>query len=605
MDRSRSPARPHLWLVLSLVGGSATVSLADPPAATETLPLPVVRGGVRETIPLPKPRLAAAQPRTEVPQGAGNLPAALPDSPKPPNTAGSAPRGTADLPTTIPSEGVVRINALIPPAPTLLDPTARPIDLTTALQLAGVQNPQLMIARQRVVESAALRQLAAAQFLPSINLGTNYDGHTGVLQQSNGNVLSVNRNAVFVGAGSNAVAAGTVNIPGVVLAGNVAVTVYGYLASIQFVSTQREFASLAVRNQAFLKTTEAFSELLRAEGRRAIANQVRHEARIVAQQTAAYAASGQGRKADADRAATELARRESDVQATEAEVLVASARLAEVINIDPSVRLHPTDAWVVPQPIVPDPIPVYELIALGLLQRPELAERRAAIRVALLTLEGANALPFSPTLLLGYSGGGFGGGSNLVRPIFGGFGGRQDVDVYTYWTLQNMGVGNLSLINLARSRLRLVEYEQIAVLDRVRAEVAEAYARTHARYAQIATAEAGVKSGLNGFREDLDRILGEVAPAIEVVDNLRQLATARNEYLDAIVDYNKAQFELYVALGQPPANALAHPVPTEGVGPTVVPARAPAPGGARAPSPSPAVTAARAPAAAVPTGVGR
>src|SRR4051794_18104027 len=61
--------------------------------------------------------------------------------------------------------------------PTVLDPNVRPIDLNSALKLAGVQNPQLMIARQRVVEAAALRQLAAVQFLPSLNFGTNYDNH--------------------------------------------------------------------------------------------------------------------------------------------------------------------------------------------------------------------------------------------------------------------------------------------------------------------------------------------------------------------------------------------------------------------------------------------
>ena len=32
-------------------------------------------------------------------------------------------------------------------------------------------------------------------------------------------------------------------------------------------------------------------------------------------------------------------------------------------------------------------------------------------------------------------------------------------------------------------------------------------------------------------------------------------------YLNAIVDYNQAQLELYVALGQPPADVLARPVP--------------------------------------------
>lgn len=448
----------------------------------------------------------------------------------------------------------------------ILDPSIRPIDLNTSLRLAGVQNPQLMIARQRVVEAAALRQLAAAQILPSLNLGMNYDSHTGPLQQSNGNILSVNRSAMYVGAGSGAIAASTVNVPGVLLEGNVAVGVYNYLTSRQVVAA-RQFATEAIRNQTFLQTTLAYSELLRSEGRRAVAIQVRDEAKLVAQLTAAYANAGQGRDADAHRALTELEARETDIQGAEGAMLVSSARLCYVLNLDPSVRLHPTDAWVVPHPVVPDPIPVSQLIALGLLQRPELKERRAVIREAFLALEGAKVLPFSPTILIGYSSGGFGGGSNLVRPVVGGFGGRSDFDVMAYWTLQNLGVGNLSLINLAKARLGVTKYQEIAVLDMVRAEVAEAYAKTHARFVQIGTSERAVQSGTRGFREDLIRIENSVAPAIETLDSLRLLARARYAYLDSIVDYDRAQFELYVALGQPPADALAHPVPTEGVTP--------------------------------------
>jgi outer membrane protein TolC len=482
-------------------------------------------------------------------------------------------------------------DARAPFPPTLLAPEFRPIDLNTALRLAGVQNPQLIIARQRVVEAAALRQLAAVQILPSINYGMNYDSHTGPLQQSNGNILSVNRSALYVGAGSGAVAAGTVSIPGVVLEGNVAVGIFTYLTSRQVVA-QRQFTSEAVRNQTFLQTTLAYSELLRAEGRRAIALQVRDEAKRVADLTAAYAKAGQGREADAHRALTELEARESDVQAAEGAVLTASARLCNVLNLDPSIRLHPTDSFVVPHPIVPDPTPVSELIALALLQRPELRERRAVIREAFLALEGAKVLPFSPTILIGYSSGGFGGGSNLVRPIFGGFGGRSDFDVMAYWTLQNLGVGNLSLINLTEARLGVTRYQEIAVLDQVRAEVAEAYAKTHARFARIGTSERAVLSGTRGFREDLLRIENTVAPAIETVDSLRLLAQARYSYLDSIVDYDRAQFELFVALGQPPADALAHPVPTTGVTPPgeplTVPGNRPTPPAPRRPaSPEP------------------
>src|SRR5207302_11234186 len=47
----------------------------------------------------------------------------------------------------------------------------------------------------------------------------------------------------------------------------VAVGVYGYLTTLQVVR-QREFANWAIRNQAFLRATLAYSELLRIRQRR-------------------------------------------------------------------------------------------------------------------------------------------------------------------------------------------------------------------------------------------------------------------------------------------------------------------------------------------------
>lgn len=500
----------------------------------------------------------------------------------PPLAAPSAPDGER----AVPRDAAATLGSF----PSILPAEARPIDLNTALRLAGAENPELNLARQRVVEAAALRMLAAAQFLPTLNAGANFNSHTGTLQQSNGNILSVNRSSVYVGSGANAVAAGTVNVPGVVLSGNVAQGVFGYLITRQVVA-QREAASFAVRNQVFLRVTLAYSELIRAEGRRAIALQARDEAREVARLTADYAATGEGRQADADRAATELALREAQVLTAEGDILVASAELCRATNLDPSTRLHPTDSYAVPMPIVPDPQPLCELIALGLLRRPELAERRAAIREALLSLQGSKVLPFSPTVLVGFSAGGLGGGSNLVRPVFGSLSGRTDFDAIGYWTIRNLGVGNLALIKVADARLKVTKFQEVAVLNMVRAEVASAHARTHARYARIAATEAAVRASLAGFRADYDltrqRGTRTVLP-IELLNNFRLLNDSRREYLDAIVDYNRAQFELYVALGQPPADSLARPVPTEGLAPSEIPGTAGNPAPTPAPTPTPA-----------------
>ena len=487
------------------------------------------------------------------------------------------PVAVAEPPLTIleppaPSAFAVPEPPVTPPlvAPdTLLTQQVQPIDLEASLRLAGVQNPGLLLARQLVVEAVAIRQFAAAQIIPTLNGGASYNAHTGNLQQSSGNILSVNRSAVYVGSGAFAVAAGTVSIPGIRLAGNVAEGLYRYLATRQVVR-QREFNNAAATNNTLLRVATEYCELIRAEAKRAIAEQIRDQADEVARITATYARTGEGRLADSDRARTELKRAQASIRQAEGEILIASARLCRSLNLDPSIRLHPTDAYAVPISIIPDPIPLCELITIAVLKRPELGERKAAVREALLLLDGAKALPYSPTILLGFSGAGFGGGSNLVRPNFGNFGDRADFDAVAYWTLQNFGLGNLALIRIARANSNANKFREIAVFDMVRDEVAEAHARTHARFAQIADFEEAVRSATEGFQLDLERIKqgvpgrGENPRPIEVLDSLNLLRQSKNDYLDAIVDYNVAHFQLYVALGQPPAANLARAVPPEG-----------------------------------------
>jgi outer membrane protein TolC len=468
--------------------------------------------------------------------------------------------------------------------PTILPPeTARgldeqPIDLPTALRLAHVDNPEIRLARERVREAVAQRQFAAAQFLPTLNVGTNFNHHLGALQQSTGQILTVNRDSLYLGLGAGAVGAGTVNIPGIVFSANVSEVWHNALISRQVVR-QRAFDSDAVRNDMLLRVASAYLELLRAAGRQAIAQQVRDDAREVARVTREFAKAGKGRQADADRAATELEQRNSDLVQAGSDLAIAAARLGQLLGLDPSVRLVPMERQVVPSSLVPEPIPLAELLAIAVTQRPELRERQAAIRVALLQLRHAKLLPFSPQILLGYSSGAFGGGSDLAsagitqangsilqQSRFGNVNSREDFDVVLYWSLRNLGAGNVALIRAAQSQHRQSELRALETLDRVRAEVANAQVRALARFAQIELNEKAIKSSQTAFKEDMDRARNGVGLPIEVLDSLRLSGRSRFAYLDAIVDYNRAQFELYVALGQPPANTLARPVPVTAPG---------------------------------------
>ena len=476
---------------------------------------------------------------------AGAAPGQGPPAPKPPLTAKAA--------------------APEPPPGTILASGECPIDLGSALQLAGAANPELLLARERVLEVTATRQLAAAQLLPNLNVGSSFDLHRGVLQQSGGNVLSVSRDAVYVGLGASAVGAGTVTVPGLNYNLNVGVAWYGFLASRQRVQTANALAE-AARNDVLLRVSLAYLELLRGDARRAIAATNRAESAEVARLTAVFAAGGQGKKSDADRAAVELRRRDAELTQAEADTLVASARLCQLLSFDPSTRLKPIDGWAVPSAVVPDALPLPELLAIALLSRPELAARRSEVRRALYELSLAKVLPFSPTVILGFSAGGFGGGSNLVAdagtaPRFGDLDGRTDFDAAVFLTFRNLGVGNVALTRVADSRVKQLRFRELETLNGVRAEVAEAHARVAARALQIDAAEAAVRASGDAYREDLTRIRGGQGLPLEVVDSLRLLTRSRYDYLDGIVDYNRAQVQLWVALGRPPAGVLVRPVP--------------------------------------------
>ena len=245
---------------------------------------------------------------------------------------------------------------------------------------------------------------------------------------------------------------------------SVSESIFNFLAARQR-SEQSRFANQAIENEVLLKVAVAYTDLLQARGGLSLAVLTRNDAREVARLTANYAITGDGRQSDADRATTELRRREEDVVSARAEVGQASRRLAELLNLNVTTPFRPVESQVVPQAIVPQRIPLSELVAIAMLDRPELKARQAAIQAALLELNSAKLLPFSPQVMLGFSGGVFGGGSNLVasstppvvglpanQPSFGDFKDRTAIDAILYWSVRNLGFGNKALIDIARSR---------------------------------------------------------------------------------------------------------------------------------------------------------
>ena len=129
-----------------------------------------------------------------------------------------------------------------------------------------------------------------------------------------------------------------------------------------------------------------------------------------------FASTGAGKKSDADRALAEWKLHRVRVLRAEEQLAVSAARLANRLNLDPSVRLRPIGGPLVPLNLIALDTETRDLIDYALRRRPEMPARAAAIAAADYHRSQEVARPLLPTVWLGFSGGLFGGGSNIIPP---------------------------------------------------------------------------------------------------------------------------------------------------------------------------------------------
>ncbi|HJZ54251.1 MAG TPA: TolC family protein [Gemmataceae bacterium] len=427
------------------------------------------------------------------------------------------------------------------------------IDLEVALRLAGVDNPTINLAREQVREALAGQLAARALLLPSVNVGGNFYLHRGTLQASSGLMRSVDRQGLYLGFGSRAVGSGTVAFPGVWLFAHLGDAVYDPLAARQRVAASRSEAQ-AVQNAVLLDVASVYLELAGAEARLDILRRGETELAEVVRLTAAHAKAGQGRQSDANRAAAnaELLRRE--VRRAEEEVAVASARLCRLLNLDPSVRLRSPGGPVRPVRLIPEDTDPESLVALAVRSRPEVFARSAEVLEAQTRARQEQVRPWVPLVSVGYSGGLFGGGSNLVTSDFGPLAGRSDFDVLAVWNVQNLGLGNRALVRRADAGVGQAVAGYDLAVNQVRREVAEALADAQAAARQIEVAGVALSAAEEGFKLEMQRISDPaLGRPIETLDSFRQLFDARQELVRAVVAFDVAQFRLFVAVGSNPS----------------------------------------------------
>jgi outer membrane protein TolC len=485
---------------------------------------------------------------------------------------------TYQVERTLPSPAAGMATPALPPPEQV-----QSISLAAALAQAGVANPVIAIAQQAVRVSQAQLLQARALLIPDVNVGTSYDLHNGPLQGSIGIIRKTDRQSVYYGMGAYAVAPGTVSIPGLWIDVPLTDALFEPLVARNVVANRRA-AAQATNNQVLLEVATAYLALLGAEGRLAVIRQSEADFREVVRLTAAWAKPAVSliRDADARRAEADLKQLQLEEMKAQEDVAVAAADLSRLLNLDPSVRLQTGDVPIQVVQFVDPNEPLPRLLEIAARYRPELLAAAANIRANQVRVRQETVRPLIPLLWAGFSAGDFGGGAVAIEnppgvppsglfdgigqpngrttPKFGNISSRVDVDVMAIWTMQNFGLGNLALVRQRRAQLGQAEAQRLAVLNQVALEVSEAYNRSAESFRSILVERRNVQEATEGFQRDLKSIISggpRVARPIEVLDNTERLAKARQDLLAALINFDRAQFQLFVALGQPPNLVVA------------------------------------------------
>ena len=417
-----------------------------------------------------------------------------------------------------------------------------PIDLPTALKLAGANNLQIRYTKERLRQAEAQWDGAKGLWLPTLFWGTGYRKHDGRIQSVHGEIHEVSRNAGFVGLSPTNIMGG-----GPISTIDVTNAIYEPLAARQMVRA-RHFEVAKIMNDTLLKVAIAYGQLVKAKVQHEITQQDLENANELVSLTEEFAKVGQGLESDAARARDERALRQRKVIEAAGIEKSKSVRLSYLLHLDPTVTLFATEEEPIPIELVSREESLRDLVERAQLIRPENEQQQAILAAADVRMRQESVRPFIPRMLADFSAGGFGGGQGSH---FGDFSGRTDLTVNAVWELRNFGFGNRALQRQRTAQHRQEEISATLIRDTIAAEVTDAYVRLQGRYRSISVAKNNVEESLQSFNLNMTRIRGGEGLPIEALQAIQSVAKARSAYLDAVVVYNKTQFELLRALGNP------------------------------------------------------
>ncbi|HKC13717.1 MAG TPA: TolC family protein [Vicinamibacteria bacterium] len=408
-----------------------------------------------------------------------------------------------------------------------------PIDLATALRLAGAKSVDIQIARERLQAAKGNATSAATQFLPWFSATANYRRHGGLIQDVVGNIVEADKTSYALGGAIN-------------LFVDVGDAFFRTLAARQ-ASHAAEQGLMAQRQETLVRAAQAYFDLLVAQAVVGVAREALQISQDYESQLHRAVDAGIALKGDELRVRVQTRRNQLFLQQATEQRRILAARLAEALRLDPGVELVAQDLELAPLALVQAPEAVDVLVSEALSARPELREAQALLQVAEQTEKGAVYGPLIPTIVGQAFFGGLGGGKENSPTSFGG---SRDYLAAAGWRFGPGGLFDVGRIRSTRARREEARWNLEKLKDIIALQVVEARTRLLSQQEQLETAKDALVAAEQGLELARGRKEFEVGVVLENILAEQDQTRARQDYVRAIGEYDKAQYGLSRALGR-------------------------------------------------------
>jgi outer membrane protein TolC len=410
--------------------------------------------------------------------------------------------------------------------------TNQPIDLPTALKLAGAQNLDVQLARERLREAEAQRDAAVYNFFPWVTPGVGYRRHDGRIQDIVGSVFDASKQQLTPGATIEARL-------------DLGDAWFKALAAKQLAKAA-DHAVAAQQQDTAAAAALAYFDLVKARATGDVAAESARIAGAYADQLQRGVELGLIFKGDALRARGQAERNQLAHQQAREQQRVAAARLAQVLRLDPTVNLTPADNELLPLTLTATNAALDSLVAQALGARPELKQGAALTAAAAKQHDAATVGPLIPSLGAQAFVGALGGGQNNDLETFGR---SANLALTLGWRFGPGGIFDSARERTAEARLRATALANDKLKDDIIRQVVEAHTRVHSLRDQLATLRRALATAEEAFRLTRERKERGIGVVLENIFAEQELTRARSDYVAAIAQFNQAQFTLRRAIG--------------------------------------------------------